>query len=96
MLSWECLFEEIQFQPFPETGKSWVRTDLIRQMIPNRGSIKSKAVAKVIFLFMYRLRDLRNLQETFIRMVLSCTISSTSRQKRSKVTGMIIVKKLVN
>ena len=65
-------------------------------MIPNCGSIKSKAAAKVIFLFMYRWTELRNLQEPFIWMVISCTISSTSRQKRTKVTGMTIVKKLVN
>ena len=49
------------------------------------------------FLFMYRLTELRNLQEPFIWMVVSYTISSTtSRQLRAKVTGMTIVKKLVN
>ena len=34
---------------------------------------------------------------TFIRMVVSCTVSSTmSRHKRTKVTGMATVKRLVN
>ena len=70
---------------------------LIRQMIPDCGGIKSKAVAKVIFGFMYRWTELRNLQEPFIWMVVSCTISSaTSGQKRTKVTGMTTVKKLIN
>ena len=64
-------------------------------MIPDCGGIKSKAVAKVIFGIMYRWTELRNLQEPFIWMVVSCTISSaTSGQKRTKVTGMTTVKKL--
>ena len=48
--------------------------DLIRQIIPNHGSINSKAVAKVFFRFMYRWTELRNLQEPFIWTVVSCTI----------------------
>ena len=63
---------------FSWNGESWGRTYLIRQMIPDCGGIKSKAVAKVIFGFMYRWTELRNLQEPFIWMVVSCTISSAT------------------
>ena len=61
------------------------------------GASKAKLRPKCFFLFMYRWTELRYLEEPFIWMVVSCTISSTmSRQKRTKVTGMTIVKKLVN
>ena len=54
-------------------------------------------MAKLFFLFMYRWIELRNIQEPFIRMVVSGNIySTTSSRKRTKVTGMTSVKKLVN
>ena len=60
-------------------------------MIPDCGGIKSKAVAKVIFGFMYRWTELRNLQEPFIWMVVSCTISSaTSGQKRTNACEILL------
>ena len=41
--------------------------------------------------------ELRNLQDLFIWMLISCAISSTmNRQKRTKIAGIAIVKKLVN
>ena len=54
-------------------------------------------MAKVVFLFVHRLIELRNLQEPFIWTIVPSTISSTmSRQKRTKVTGMTTVKNRVN
>ena len=64
MQSWECRFEEIQFKPLSETGESRGRMDLIRQIIPNHGSIKSKAEAKVSFIYV-QMDRIEELPQTF-------------------------------
>ena len=96
MLSWECLFEEIQFYSFSETSESWGRMDLIEEIIPNCGIIQNKAVTKMFFFWDLGIdgQDYRKLQEPIFLMIVSCGIYSIlSRHKRSIVTEMITVKK---
>ena len=64
------------------------------------GASKAKLWLKWFFFFIYgwtEWTELRNLQEPFSWTFVSCTISFTmSRQKRTKITGINAVKKLVN
>ena len=97
MLSWEYMRDEIyDFNIFLKQASVGAEQTSSGKLFQTVGASKANLCFWGVFLFMYRWIELSNLQEPFIWMVGCCTISSTtSRQKRPKVTGMTIVKKLV-